>query len=91
MENSNDTVQLLAQDIEMKLLKVHGSPVLSGQALHKALGYKTSGAFRQALFHNRLPIKVFEIQNRRGKFALVSEIAIWLAEQRYIQQEEDNI
>lgn len=56
--------------------------VVGGSALSKALGYRTQGAFRQALTRNRIPIPVFALDGRRGRFALTSDIAQWLWSQR---------
>lgn len=36
-----------------------------------------------ALARSRVPISVFGIEHRRGKFALVKDLAIWLARQRF--------
>jgi hypothetical protein len=56
--------------------------MMSGKALAAALGYPTSGAFRQAIARNTVPVPVFSIEHRRGKFALSTEVAQWLADQR---------
>lgn len=39
-------------------------------------------AFRQALARNTVPIRVFGLPKRRGKFAFVEDVAYWLALQR---------
>ena len=36
----------------------------------------------QALTRKTVPIPVFSVENRRGKYALVKDVAIWLANQR---------
>ncbi|TWO62873.1 hypothetical protein FN976_28645 [Caenimonas sedimenti] len=59
----------------------HG-PMIGGAALHAALGYPSATAFRMALARDRVPIPVFPLDHRRGKFALVTELAAWLARQR---------
>ncbi len=56
--------------------------LIGGANLTKALGYPSQGAFRQALFRNRLPVHVFEIEGRRGRFALARDVAAWLVEKR---------
>lgn len=53
-------------------------PVVGGNALSKALGYRTQAAFRKAKQRGRLPIKTFEVEGRRGRFAATSDIAAWL-------------
>ena len=53
--------------------------LVGGSDLAKLLGFKTMNAFRQAVRRKALPIKVFELENRRGKFALSEDLAHWLA------------
>ena len=69
-----------AQELEATLTRELG-PLLGGSALTKALGYRTQSAFRQALSAGRLSLPVFEIEGRRGKFALTREVAAWLTSQ----------
>jgi hypothetical protein len=75
------TEQNLAAEIEEQLLRLHG-PMISGDALRTALGYPSMEAFRQALSRKTVPIHVFSIEARRGKYALVRDLARWLASQR---------
>lgn len=56
--------------------------LISNDDLRIALGYPTMEAFRQALYRNTVPVPVFSIPNRRGKFALSKDVAEWLATQR---------
>lgn len=56
--------------------------LISNDDLRIALGYPTMEAFRQALYRNTVPVPVFSIPNRRGKFALSKDVAEWLANQR---------
>ena len=65
----------------MQLIRVFGA-TLSGEALTHALGYRTQDAFRKAQQHGRLPVATFEIEGRRGRFALAADIAVWLWSQR---------
>jgi hypothetical protein len=71
----------LEKAVKEQLLRLHG-PMISGDALRSALGYPTMEAFRQALSRKTVPIPVFSIELRRGKFALVQDLAHWLALQR---------
>lgn len=64
----------LAADLEAQ----HG-PLLNGWALYRALGLPSAEAFRQAASRGQLPVRVFTIPNRRGRFALTREVAHWLA------------
>lgn len=71
----------LAEALERDLLEKHG-PLLANDALRIALGYQSMDAFRQALVRKTVPVPVFALENRRGKFALVKDVANWLAVQR---------
>ncbi len=73
-------VELLTRELEEKLMVFYGSPVLSGIELQKALGYRSIDALRQAILRKQFPVPVFCLANRRGKFALVKDIASYLAE-----------
>jgi hypothetical protein len=55
--------------------------MLAGEALQRSMGYRTTDALRQAILRGTIPIKTFKIENRRGQYALVKDIAQWLAEQ----------
>lgn len=54
-------------------------PLLGGTALYRALGLPSAAAFRQAASRDALPVQVFSIPHRRGRFALTREVAMWLA------------
>jgi hypothetical protein len=71
----------LAADLEKDLLALYG-PMVSGEDLIKALGYVSKAAFRQSLVRKTVPVPVFEIDNRRGKYALSKDIAAYLAKKR---------
>jgi len=77
----SETSSALAQALESDLLRQYG-PMLTGDALRQALGYPSSDALRQAIARKTVPVPVFAIKNRRGKFALVKDVAQWLADQR---------
>ncbi|PRH81268.1 hypothetical protein [Arenimonas caeni] len=68
----------LAAALERELFARFG-PLLGGDDLWGALGYPSMEAFRQALARNQLPVPVFPLPHRRGKFALVKDVAQWLA------------
>lgn len=80
MDNENELAHK-RERIERELLFLYKSPVVTGDDLMKALGYKTSDAFRQAIARGTLPVNVFTIEKRRGKFALTADIAAWLAQE----------
>ena len=79
-----------ASTIEKELFDRYG-PLMTDDALRIALGYKSTEAFRQALTRKTVPVPVFSILNRRGKYALVKDVATWLANQRNsILDSQDN-
>src|ERR1700741_3315182 len=80
LESAHEKVSL-ARRLEADLFRQHG-PMLSGSHLCAALGYPSRDAFRQAVARGTVPIPVFPIANRRGKSALVMDVANWLAERR---------
>jgi len=67
--------------LEHDLSTRHG-PLMAGEYLRVALGYPSKEAFRQAVARKTVPIPVFGIERRRGKFALTKDVACWLAVQR---------
>jgi hypothetical protein len=71
----------LALEIESSLMKSSG-PLLTGDVLVRSLGYPSVSAFKKALQRNAVPVAVFSIPRRKGRFALSRDVAHWLAEQR---------
>jgi hypothetical protein len=71
----------LVMKLEADMFTKYG-PLLTGDSLREALGYRSMKAMHQAFLRGTVPVPVFNIKNRRGKFALVQDVAIWLAEQR---------
>lgn len=80
MKNS-EKINELAERLERELTGRYG-PLISNDDLRVALGYVSMDAFRQALARKTMPIPVFSLPNRRGKYALVKDVAMWLAVQR---------
>lgn len=74
----------LAEELECDLLRLHG-PLMGGAELRRALGYPSANAFRQAVARKTVPVKVFSIEHRRGKFALSKDVAAWLASRHGVQ------
>lgn len=64
------------------LSRQYGS-LLASADLVKVLGYRSSGAFRQAMVRGTVPVPLFTIPHRRGHFALALEVAAWMCRQRY--------
>lgn len=71
----------LAESLEQYLVERHGL-MISGDDLRRVLGYPSGDAFRQALARAIVPVPVFSLPNRRGKFALAKDVAAWIAAQR---------
>lgn len=79
--NNDDELEQLAAHLEDKIMHLYQTALLTDKALRDCLGYPSSEALRQAIARDTVPVKVFSIKNRRGKFALAKDIAYWLAEQ----------
>lgn len=56
-------------------------PLLGGQELYSALGYKTYSAFHRSQQRGELGVHIFKLPGRRGWFALTTDVAMWLEEQ----------
>jgi hypothetical protein len=63
------------------LLSAYG-PLVGGDTLIKLLGYSSGEAFRQAQHRGTVPIDVFTIPNRKGKFAFTNDLIRWLMDLR---------
>lgn len=72
---------LLVQNLEALIVEKYGV-VLTGRSLMRVLGYPSLEALRQAIRRGTVPIPVFPLPHRRGKGALASDAARWLATQR---------
>ena len=76
---SEEEIEKLAEQLEKDLLLMYGSPLITGEDLQKAMGFRSVDALRQAIVRKTIPVKVFSLDNRRGKYVLVKDIARWLA------------
>lgn len=63
--------------LEAQLIRAYGA-IVGGARLTQALGYPTQQAFRQAVARGRVPVPLFTIPGRRGKFAQIQDIARWV-------------
>lgn len=75
-------IEALAQKLERELMHVYGSPLLTGEKLAEAMGYRSIHALRKHISQQQFPINLFTIPGRKGRFALVRDIAMWLASHR---------
>lgn len=73
--------QELIAELERKLEERFGS-MLGSKDLWRELGFPSPSAFRQAKVRGTLDVPIFEVKNRRGRFALARDVATWIAKQR---------
>lgn len=81
--------QELEKALEADLLMLHGSPILTLKQLHRALNFRSVDAVKQAILRGVFPVHTFGIPHRRGKFALVKDVAEFLAEQAFKKEQDD--
>lgn len=79
-----------AEALEKDMLVLYKSPIISNETLQVALGYSSLDALRQAIRKHRVGVPVFNIENRNGKYALVKDVARYLAEKRFTSTNLDN-
>jgi hypothetical protein len=86
---SDSNVEQLAQQLEQDLLHLYGSPLITGEDLQRALGYRSIDALRKAIVRKSIPVSVFSIEHRRGKYALIKDIARWLAKESLMNKNKE--
>lgn len=74
----NPDASVNTDTLRSALAKEYG-PMMGGEDLRRALGFKTAASFARAVREKTLGLPVFNIAGRRGKFALTSDVATWLA------------
>lgn len=55
--------------------------VVGSAGLRQVFGYPSQAALRQAIARGAIPVRVFELEGRKGPFALAHDLAAWLAAQ----------
>lgn len=65
-------------DLSKSMLKQYG-PLLTGEDLWKSLGYKSWASFSRAVRSGTVGVRVFNVEGRKGRFALTTDVASWLA------------
>lgn len=80
---SNEERLVLARELQADLLTLYGTPILNMSQLQRALNYKSVAAVKQAIQRRTFPIETFILPNRRNRFALAKDVAIFLAEQAF--------
>ena len=86
---SNPLADELARELNEQFVQQFG-PILPSSVLVKALGYRSTAAYRQAVTRDTVPVPLFQIPNRRGRFALARDVAIWLSVQRHAATARDS-
>jgi hypothetical protein len=76
----------LSRELYEELVSRYGVMLTSAQLI-KVLGYSSANAFRQAIARNKVPVPLFQIPARRGRFALARDVALWLSEQRLLVEQ----
>lgn len=71
--------EVYAQKLYQDLLKIYG-PFIASKHLPAVLAYPSELAFRQAIVRKTIPVKLFTIDNRRGKFARTEDVATWASQ-----------
>ena len=66
-------------ELELQLMHLHG-PLIGGIELQKCLGFRSAASFRRAIRLKLIDLYVFEIPNRKGLFAVTTDVANWLYE-----------
>jgi hypothetical protein len=72
---------VLARELNDELVRRYGT-VLSASVLAKTLGYRSASAYRQAIARGAVPVNLFSMPNRRGRFALARDVAEFLCRVR---------
>lgn len=71
----------IKQQLINDLTERHGE-LVGGKQLSKVLGFPSLSAMKRAIERETLSIPTFFVEGRKGKFALTTDIADWLAECR---------
>ena len=59
-------------------LCIQQGPLLGGEQLRLALGFKSGEAFRAAARSGRVPVQLMKIAGRKGWFARTDDVLFWL-------------
>lgn len=66
-----------AKDIATALVERYGE-LIGGGDLWRALGLKSERTFQRLAKANRLPVRTFALEGRRGLLARTRDVAAWL-------------
>lgn len=79
----------MRNSLEQQLMNEFG-PIMGGRELVRALGYRTLPAFRRACRDGVLGLRVFNLPDRKGKFALTRDVADFIVKYAEQQPEKEN-
>jgi len=82
-----NSIDVLAEKLRQDIVARYGVMLNFGM-MRTVLGYTSDGALRQALTRGTVPVPIFKIPHRRGKFALAIDVASWLAASRMAAAKE---
>mgnify|MGYP000226590103 CR=1 FL=1 len=85
IESDSTDKQQLTNKLERELTERYGL-IVGGKDLRDILGYKTASAFSLACKQGDISLPIFNIEKRRGKFALAVDIAQWIVNQKYTSE-----
>jgi hypothetical protein len=66
-----------SDDILQTLLDKHGE-LMHGDALWRALGFRSERSFQRAVQCSQIAVTLFTLPGRRGRYAKTREVAGWL-------------
>lgn len=81
MKINEQEMAILTAALQEALLVAHG-PLIGGESVWKVLGFPSVDAFRQAMHRHTLPDVLMNIEQRVSQFALIYDVAEWLATER---------
>ena len=81
-ERTNESILAPERREIERELTFHFGPLIGYENLPRALGYLSSHALRQAEARGTLPVKIFKVPGRRGKFAFAMASADWMVGRR---------
>lgn len=81
MPRDSRETAMLFNEIRGSLSARYGELIGTGDLWH-VLGYPSRVALQRAYSRGTVGLTLFEIENRRGRFALTTDVSNWLANQR---------
>jgi hypothetical protein len=73
-----ESIALTNEETTVDSMERRFGPLLYGTALWQCLGYRSIHSFRQAIRLGTVPVEIFSIPSRKGRFARTKDVAKWL-------------